>query len=402
MYFNQFLGPETIEREYKVGVIYWNRELEYEYALMLLRTGKWVFNGCIHNTIKVYFEKYLSKYIAAFTHKLTNTNTGVLYIGVDDHGYVKGLPYRGELSLSSIRPIINNIFNKMLIFSSKEIACRMRNSLKVEIIKIKFDKSQYKDKDWYSDILNYYIDKEITINKKFEYRKRWARILNTQTEKLFRLLNRERFEYIDYIKERELLTKTNYQHNYSSISNIVDVPTYYDMLTDLKLKEFKFISGEELNHYKTVQNYNDIDLFRELKSLSINKELNKERIDELKILLTTNKTGVNIAEFNNIINLYNFGRFKDYCIKTLRKFKPTIPKLNITLDYPRNLLSQIENMIPNWMAHNTSMNLYVIKIIIPSHIIDKNDIVKYYNAKKSKYECCFRKDSKSGPITVLC
>src|SRR5438445_687688 len=100
MYFNQFLGPETVETEYKLCIMYWNRDFELEYLIKLLKFGKWVFNGCIRNTIRVYLEKYLSKYVAAFTNKLTSINNGTIYIGIDDNGYVKGIPYKGVLCSS--------------------------------------------------------------------------------------------------------------------------------------------------------------------------------------------------------------------------------------------------------------------------------------------------------------
>jgi hypothetical protein len=371
MIFNEFLGPENIDKEYKVAVIYWNREIKYNHSLELLRSGKWIFNECIHNTIKTYLEKYLSKYVSAFTNNLSKINNGTLYIGVDDDGYVKGIPYKGELKLNSIIPIINNIFNSLICFPSKEIMDYVRKNLKIEIIKVNFERGNLTDNEqsWYHDYLNKHNEKVLKIKKNDEYRKRWAKLLCSQTEKLYKILNRERTEFLHYIKDTKILTKSNYKHTYSHLEYLIDVPNYYDLVADLKIKEFIFEPGERLKKYKEMKN---------------------------GIL-----TDIKLHDYNSIMTLYIFGRYKDYCVDSLKRYRPTSPKIILNEEYPKNLLSQIDKMIPMWMNFNRVMNLYVIKITIPSTILKTSENITYFNPKKRKYESCFRKITKVGPITVI-
>ena len=65
MNFNDYIGIESSEREYKVGVIQWSREFNFKESLKLLLSAKWSFNKCIFNTIIIYFDiKRLPKIIS--------------------------------------------------------------------------------------------------------------------------------------------------------------------------------------------------------------------------------------------------------------------------------------------------------------------------------------------------
>lgn len=370
MEFNQFIGPESADREYKLGVMYWNREFSFDELVYLLKTGKWIFNDCTHNTIRVYLEKYLSKYIAAFSNRLSSINKGKLYIGIDDNGYVKGIPYKGKLSLTSITPIVNKIIDNMMSFSNKMISSHIKQNIKIEIIDVTFKmKLNIIRNIQYENFLDTY-QKRKKILDQYNYRKnKWAKIIESQTSKLYRNLNNERYIFNEYIKDTRVLTKQNYKHAYSHLEYLCDVPNYYDLIADLKIKEFTFIPGE--------------------------------KIKMCKPLLSGQLTKIHSSEINDIITHYVFGRYKDYCIATYRLYKPINPKINFNQKYPQFLLSQIDKMIHLWMANNRSMKLYVIKITVPSNFLGNDESVMYYNPKKRKYEECFRAiDYHNGPTTI--
>lgn len=373
MEFNEFLGPENAEREYKLGVMYWSRDFEMNQLILLLKTGKWMFNDCTHNTIKLYLEKYLSKYITAFTNNLSSVNSGTLYIGVDDNGYVKGIPYRGELSLMSIVPIVNKVIDKMMSFSNNRIASYLRNNIKFEILKVNFDTVKHKtdDIDQYNHFLKAYHKRKAMLDKYHEYKKKWCNIIASNTEKLYKNLNKERHIFAQYSRDNEILTKKKYKHKYSHLEYLCDVPDYYDLIANLKIKEFTFIPG-----YK---------------------------IKKCRSLLQGNETDLHSSEINDVITHYVFGRYKDFCIASYKHHKPIQPKVSISDRYPKFLLSQIDKMIHPWMANNRLMNLYVIKITVPSGFLNNGEKIMYYNLKKRKYESCFRTiDNNMGPTTVSC
>lgn len=362
MEYDESIGPENEEREYKQGVIYWSKEYEFEYCLHLLKTGKWVFNKCIMNTIKIYLDKYLSKYITAFNHHKSNVKEGTLYIGIDDDGYVKGIPFKGDLNLNKIDKAINNIFNTLLFFKNKKVASEIRKSLKVEIIPVKYTNEKV-NIDHYEFFMTEY-EKRLKLYEIYKRKKfKWENFMRTQTEKLFILMNRERFGFLDWLDSTREITKSNYKHCYSSLEYLCDVPDYYDFRATIRIKNFKHLKGEIIKDFVNEQG-----------------------------------KSAHYKELNTVMAMYKFGRYKDHCIGVFKNMKPNNPKVYINLSQPLFLLSQIDNMVPLWLNNNSDVKLYVIKITIPN----KNKYVLYFNEKRGTYETCFRSINKTGPITVIC
>jgi hypothetical protein len=64
-------------------------------------------------------------------------------------------------------------------------------------------------------------------------------------------------------------------------------------------------------------------------------------------------------------------KWKDEKLAFLKKIKPHINKIAINQNYLQYLLSYVPNMIPIWLHVNNNINLFVIKITIPSYITIK-------------------------------
>lgn len=371
MRFNQFIGTESSEREYKVGVIYWSKELDFQESLKLLLSAKWLFNDCIFNTIIIYLKKYLCKYIVSFTHRLTLINNGELYIGVDDKGFIKGIPYQGILTLSVIKPIVDSIIDEMLIFSNLSIIDRLKSSLKIDIIKIEFEPHDSQIKisiKKVNECVAYNNEKEKKIQRHARFKNMWIKLIEKQQLQIHKCINIERFEFLNYCKEKQILRKKDYNHKYSRLEYLCDVPNYYDMIADIKIKNFV-----------------------------------KQRVGSIITcpdLLKCEDTAHNHIEINDVIALYNFGRYKDYCSFIYRNMKINHPTVKVDPNYPKFLLSQIETMLPLWIKKNRNINLYVIKITVPSSILSEGESISYFNVKKRKFEQCFRSDTDAGPTTI--
>lgn len=366
MIFDQYLGPETLHREYKIGAMNLTGEISIEYIYFLLTSGKWVFNIYIIESLRDYIKKYLPKYIAAFNNKRSGVNHGEIYFGVDDKGFVKGIPYKGRLNIDFLIPLVNDILNKNLQFSSKRMKNVIRSKIKIELIPVVYNKQTNNQDIWYNKFLDRFENNNDVFRKKIERRELWNRVLRTQTEKLYLIMNRERNIYLDHIKETRLITPSNYKHTYTHLSylDLAGVPTYHDMITELKLKEFQHTPGTILANYRDI--------------------------------IKGNLSALKTSEINNCILLYTFGDYKDYCVKALKLTKPDkTKKISGGGIHPKNLLLQLDKMAPIWIEKNRGITLSIIRITIPNI----GDNIKYLS-KKRKFESCYRTEIYNNPITL--
>ena len=380
MRFNEFLGPETIDKEYKLGVLYFLSEMSFDECLEYIETGQWDFNGDIMNTITVYLKKYLAKYISSFTHNLSGLEKAELYIGINDDGIVKGIPFKGKLNLGFCYTTINNIIRDDLQFPSDGVMRFLKKNLKIQAIKLDYEHTHTNSEYFRSSVLNYYT-KNDKIRKYEEYRKMWCTLINKGGGKINENLNNNRIEFINYLDECRLdpirksstddgiiVNKSRYNHTYSHLEYLIDIPNYYDMRASLRCRKFN--------------------------------ELKRGNVIKYKEIISSKRSDLYLHEYNDVFCLYLYGRFHDYKRDLYRSFRPTQPKMRIDVNYPRFLLSQIEHMIPVWKNNNNNINLYVIKITIPSSFIEDGDSIKFNNIKKRRFEELFRTMSPNGPITL--
>lgn len=367
MWFNQNLGPETVEREYKLGVINFEREISYQEALSLIESGKWIFNTEIISLISSYLKKYLSKYISSFTHTLSNIKNAELYIGVNDDGIVKGIPFKGNLNLDFCKKAISDIFEKQLIFPDDDSKKFLRNNLLIESIKVEYN-GDHCSSEYFKNNIKKYFSRDKDLKRYQRFKELWCNLMSKQGGKINENLNNNRQVFLKYIDDNDIITKSKYQHTYSHLEYLIDVPTYYDMKATLRTKQFNELKRGNVVKYKEIINHKRVDLY--------------------------------LHEYNDVFCLYLYGRFHDFQRDSYRNFKPVRPKIKPDVNYPKFLLSQVEHMIPLWKKNNRNMNLYVIKITIPSGFLRQTESIKYYNERKRKYEECFRANDFAGPATL--
>ena len=164
--YNDFIGSELIEKEYKeftfncAGIIL-NNKLAEEYCINSIFN----FNiNVIQNLIK-YFTIYIPKYACGFWN--SNIENGNLYIGVNDYGFIKGIPYKGNLPFRILKKKILKTINRYV---------RVLNNTKInynKMIKININTEKFKkyfiEKQKYTNSLNNYIDTNIKWRKKLAY-----------------------------------------------------------------------------------------------------------------------------------------------------------------------------------------------------------------------------------------
>jgi hypothetical protein len=381
--YQDFYGHETREQEFKIVILYFNEEIDNDSCLELLKSGRWIFNSCIKFTIKLYINKYLSKYISSFTHRMTGAKKAELLMGINDDGKVVGIPYKGVLNKSFIEKAINNVFRSLVKFPNLSIAKKIRDNLIIELIKVNYDEDKIIDFQY-----DEYVKKQERINKiKRKHKKlmsMWNANISKHTQKLNVMLNSGRDDFLNYLKERTGYRKSKLENKYSRLNYLVDVPTYYDLIVEIKTKDFKAIGGEKIACYQNVIK----DKSMIFKDGYIGESYNPKLI-------------VPYYEMNEIIALYHLGKMKDLYVYIAKSFKPSPIKIPVNIQSPLFSLSQIENMIPLWMSNN-SLNLYVIKIIIPTNILDENQSIQYWNSKKKRFQYLYRTVESSKTITINC
>ena len=84
--YNNYYGEETVNKEYKLFTFHpkgINIDLDQlNIAEDLFVTGKWIFNDCVLENLKFYFEYYIPKYTVAFLNRYSESNIGTMYFGI--------------------------------------------------------------------------------------------------------------------------------------------------------------------------------------------------------------------------------------------------------------------------------------------------------------------------------
>jgi hypothetical protein len=380
--YNEELGYETISDEYKLftfnPII-----IESEKCLELLKTKKWVFNESTLLSLKTYLRLYLPKYISAYTHPLTKISHGNLFIGVDDDGMIYGVPYQGYFPLNTIKEEINNLFDTMIRIkdypdtsntsnisntsntsnisntsntsniSNTDIINKYKESVQVKIFNIKKNKI-IENISTYTKYIKKLNELEKDYLKFLNKKEIWKKLIINHTNKLHEMLNDlvMRKDIIEYIKEKSGYQKKFFKNKYSDLYYLCDIPSYYDLISELN-SGFKYSSMK-------------------------NKPTEEYR--------------------NNSTNIFYWvTRWKDSKTLTLKYIKPKSQKNYTNKNYPMFLLSQVHQMIPDWIGSNPDLGLYLIKIKIPGNL-DASKIIEYYDG--NNWIENYRKINWDGPTSI--
>lgn len=327
MNYNSFIGPETINCEYKEFTFNnCNLEIDYQVAEELILSSEWIFNDYVLKNLSKYFKMYIPKYSSAFLDKYSECNTGELYIGINDDGIIQGIPYQGTLKQSFIRKKIKYYFNKFVMTENKSL--NFDDHLKIELIPINY--KEHKTEKHCNEYTKYL--KQLEIMKKKEEKNRAI-----------------------YLKWNELHSRY--------VQKLVDLfnnpSTRYELLNYVLYKEPK----------------NPI-----IKLLKSDYQLQPKTHDE-----------INILKDDYSSPYFWVCRWKDTMINFIRSIKPILhrPELENCM-FPYNILLKATPMIPWWMNHNDGMNLYIIKITfikpqdkIPIYYLDVfNKVNRCYRTSK--------------------
>ena len=324
--YNDYFGTETLYKEYKEFTLNkYNINIELNIAEEYCFSNKFTFNNHIINNINKYFNEYMPKYITGFINTKIN---GELYIGIDDYGFIKGIPYKGTLPYQYIKKLLYSSFTKNItnIINFNKI-------IKINFIKINYNNIINNEYKTINPLFQKYID------DKNKYEKKYNIFLNKYNDwkKLYLFYNQKIIDLVNNANSRHMLIEY------------------------IKNKDFNNPCINQLESYDYKNNkYNYIM---------------KECIHDEIQLIKKNQDKTSIY--------YWVTQWKDEMREQIKITKPKFNENFNNKNLPVQLITNINNMIPYWLNNNSNMNLYVIIIRINKVNIINN--LMYYDLYRNKW-----------------
>ena len=172
--FGDYIGDEEIDREFKVFTFNLaGLNITIEDAIKLCHSNQFIFNKQIISNLEAYFDIYASKYLAGF---FNIGISGTLIFGINDWGFVMGIPFQGDLPIDSLTDSFYQSLKRNVRNSS--FTGKFEDIVKINISKVEYrnDRTesihpQFKkyldDLQTYNEIMK--SDKEIFENWKIRY-----------------------------------------------------------------------------------------------------------------------------------------------------------------------------------------------------------------------------------------
>ena len=231
MIFNQCIGPEELCKEYK--------EFTFNIAGLPLDlydcesyclSNIFDFNEIVLNNLNKYFRVYLPKYVSSF---LNLNYSCKFYIGINDLGYVKGIPFKGELPIKTLcHEMYKIIYNNIKADNNIDFS----DFIKINFIKVNFNKEV---NNTHEKFINYLIQK----NKFYNEYKKFIKSYETWKDKLL-FINKKLVDLVNSPDTRVLLI--NYIKSLDPTNPVINL-----LLSDYKLESK---SHEELLSLKDKSN----------------------------------------------------------------------------------------------------------------------------------------------------
>jgi len=262
--YNDLLGPEKLNREYKkftfnmAGLVL-DPKLAEEYC----SNNIFNFNKAVILNLKKYIKIYVTiNACATFNSKIKSS----FYIGVNDNGFVKGIPYCGELPIEYIQSYIYKMLSVNLTNSTLD-SIDLNKYVKINIIKInKPDKPTEKINPDFSKYLKKKRKHIESIEKYDKDIKDWKFKFDLANQKLFKSINNfeSRKILIEFIRSIDPtspvieLLYTDYEEEYKDHCNVIilkeDTSSPYYWVTRWKDAMISKLRKEKPKPIKSIPN----------------------------------------------------------------------------------------------------------------------------------------------------
>ena len=327
----QFVGPELLKREFKelcLQNIFLYFEVEdiksFLYNNVALKPV--IFNKMILDNLQIYMEKYIPKYIGNFSKASID---GDLYIGVNDHGYIEGIPINGELTVDMVNSMI---LNAKPLSRGCHIGSSIDNSYDQSIV------------DWY------YANLQVEIIE-----------LETHAD-----INDLADEYMQSLELIRLTDKTNEEIKCEWDAFRIRYIAWHNRLGTYSGKLINYISKEEMKNelieYIKSQ-FESNPLYDQSKLEPVLEFFSQDISVFEKITFSIDYIEKVITDFYNPIRWLM--AFKDHMMKIIKKEKPASPSIKSDFGFHYRYCNNIYNIKPQLIMSNDDIRFYMIKIHIP-------------------------------------
>jgi hypothetical protein len=345
--YNDFVGTETLEHEYKEFTFnHAGLGIDHKLAESYCQSSRFDFNQQVIHNLKKYFRNYIPKYTSGFF----NSNLkGNLFIGIDDYGYVKGIPYNGKLPFEYLKEKAYEIITRHVrknhpnpAFENQSID--FEKYIDVNLIQVA------------TDMISQTI--QPTVHPKYSaYLKAKATYL----------------EKVNDFTSKMLQWRTRYGFFCQKLVDLVNNPESRLMLIDWIRRtdsNSSVIALLESGHQLEYRDHNDIMILKD-----------------------------------DVTNPYYWVcSWKDKMLNIIKEQKPILDVEFTQSNVPINLIVGSGEMIPYWVNNNQDMNVYVIhihfkQIIVEPNIfglvseddfIDNSRQYSYHDAFSKQWLSCFR------------
>ena len=335
--FDSFFSRETLHTEFKEFAL---NNCKRFFTLLesedYCTYYKFDFNKEVLCVIKKYFKIYIPKYASSFWNAQIS---GDLYIGINDLGFIKGIPFQNELSIE----LLNQINQKIII---KYLDSKYINFINIELIKI--NKPEKPREKIIPSMKEYFKHKEEFIQEKQKYKNNllnWRIRMLYMTQKLVDLVNNQdsRQSIINYIKNIHSesivikLLETDYKLTYASHD---EIKNYKDDINNIFywITRWRDDMVDKIKLEKPVFNYEFLDY-----NLPINLLLSSYTLIPYWMNYNENMN-LYIIKINFIFpNIYHNIKYYDKYLKKWIKKIRIVDKKNIN----QKLNSLLNNFLPN-------------------------------------------------------
>jgi hypothetical protein len=294
--FDDNIGSETENTEYKEFTFNCSGiPIDIKLAEKYCKSNKFEFNKYVDSNLKKYADIYAPKYGCAFWNA---QKEGKLFFGINDSGFVKGIPYAAKFQYKMLKNyILKNIHTRVRVSNGK---INLTDFIKIKITKIKSPPKP--ETEINEDYLIFLKQKEEILIKQKQFMieiEDWRKKMSFYTQKLIDLTNDK--------KIRNIII--NYISNIDPTNISIDI-----------LKDDTYIL-QQITH----------DEISELKKCSDNP-------------------------------YYWITQWKDEMVTQCQKERPIFNCDTSSINTPINIISSASKMIPHWCNYNDNVNLYIITI----------------------------------------
>jgi hypothetical protein len=313
--YNQYLGSETLNKEYKEFTFHSaGLKIDKKIADDYCSTNEFNFNDIVIKNIEKYIDMYLP--VNACASFNSNINS-CFYIGVNDDGFVKGIPYKGDLPIKEIEKYIYKKLSENLSNTSLG-DIDFKKYVKINISKINHPK---KPKEKLNHEYSKYLRKKEKYKEKLEKydeeMKDWRIRFAFVNQKLFKIINNleSRIILIEFIKNNDPaspvieLLKTDYKEIYQPHEVVLllkeDITSPYYWVTRWKDMMIKKLRKERPPMIKLLPNVSINLIMNVADMLPWWIHHNEDTtLNIIKVKILSSEFGIEFSEFSD--NLFSY------------------------------------------------------------------------------------------------